>query len=119
MRDDDGKPVWYRLLFTKDDDLDLTQVFFAVAVIFAFVAFAKVARGDWTATTAAWAFLGSVFATLAIAGTPKWIAELLSKTTVPGDTAQHISAARTYAGDTTEFPVQEYLTPDDIHRPPA
>lgn len=109
MPDERGHPIWYRILFTKDDDLDLTQAYFAGAVLFAFFAFSKAAAGSWQVSTAAWAFLGSVFATLAITGTPRWVAELIAKSRTPGDVAAGIAESRPYGSNTYDFDVRQYL----------
>ena len=73
----------YRLFFTRDDDLDLLQLVFLVWLVFVAYAVHEVGTGEWTLPTAAWSVIGSVFATLAIAGTPKWIAVLLAKRNEP------------------------------------
>jgi hypothetical protein len=83
----------YSLLFTRDDDLDLLQLMFLVVIVYFLVAFGLVGAGMWRVSTAAWATFGSVFATLAIAGTPKWIAELIAKSKVPGEVAQGIATS--------------------------
>lgn len=75
--------VLYRLFFTRDDDLDLLQLVFLGWVVFVSYAVHKVGAGEWQLPTAAWSVIGSVFATLAIAGTPKWIAVLLAKRQEP------------------------------------
>lgn len=69
----------YRLFFTRDDDLDVLQVVFLLWVIFTAVCVVNTGLEVWKLSTPAWSVIGSVFATLAIAGTPKWIAELLAK----------------------------------------
>jgi hypothetical protein len=69
----------YRLFFTRDDDLDLLQLIFLGWIVFVAVVIAKVGAGTWELPTAGWSVIGSVFATLAIAGTPRWISELLAK----------------------------------------
>lgn len=89
----DDRSVWYRLLFTRNDDLDLLQVIFLLVIAYFLVAFSLVGAGVWKVTTAAWATFGSVFATLAIAGTPKWIAELIAKSKVPGEVAAGIASS--------------------------
>lgn len=70
--------ILYRLLFTRDDDLDLLQIFFLVIIVYFIVAFSLVGAGIWSVTNAAWTTFISVFVTLSIAGTPKWIAILLA-----------------------------------------
>ena len=69
----------YRLLFTRDDDLDLLQVIFLGWVVFVSFCVYKVGSHQWDLPTAAWSIIGSVFATLAITGTPAWIAKILAK----------------------------------------
>lgn len=71
--------ILYRLLFTRDDDLDLLQIIFIGWVIYVSFAVAMVGSKTWSLPTAAWTTIMSVFATLAIAGTPIWIAKLLAK----------------------------------------
>lgn len=68
----------YRLLFTRDDDLDLLQLVFLGWVVFTAYAIARAGAGVWEMTGAAWGVVGSVFATLAITGTPIWLARLLA-----------------------------------------
>lgn len=82
----------YRLLFTRDDDLDLLQVIFLGWVVFVSFCVWKVGTKEWDLPTAAWSVIGSVFATLAIAGTPTWIAKLIAK--APDD--QKAPPLRTY-----------------------
>lgn len=85
--------LWYRLLFTRDDDLDLLQVLFLVWVTFTGVCIALVGSGVWRLPVAAFALLGSTFVTLAIAGTPKWIAALIAQSKAPGDVARGIATS--------------------------
>lgn len=86
--------VVYRLLFTRDDDLDLLQVMFLAAILYFFLAFGMAAAGRWSVTTAAWSTFGAIFATLAIAGTPRWVAELIAKSKAPGEVARGIAEGR-------------------------
>jgi hypothetical protein len=83
----------YRLFFTRDDDLDLLQVFFLLLIVFFMVSFALAAMESWKITTAAWATFGSVFTILGIAGTPKWVAGLIARSRAPGEVAQGIAQA--------------------------
>lgn len=69
---------WYRLLFTRDDDLDLLQIVFLGWVIFLSFVIWKDASGAWEVSTGAWTLIGSVFATLAITGVPIWLARMLA-----------------------------------------
>lgn len=69
----------YQLFFTRDDGLDMLQLMFFLIIVYFMVAFTFVGMGKWTVTNMAWSAFISIFATLAIAGTPKWIAELLAK----------------------------------------
>jgi hypothetical protein len=69
----------YRLLFTRDDDLDLLQIIFLGWVVFVSVCVFKVGSKQWELPTAAWSIIGSVFATLAIVGVPQWLAKILAK----------------------------------------
>lgn len=85
--------LWYRLLFTRDDDLDLLQVLFLVWVLFTGVCIALVGGGVWRLPVPAFALLGSTFVTLAIAGTPKWIAALIAQSKAPGDVARGIATS--------------------------
>lgn len=92
----------YRLLFTRDDDLDLLQLFFLLTIVFFIVAFTLEGTGAWKPSEEAWATFRVVFAILAIAGTPVWIAHLIAKSDLPGRVAQAKSA-----------------WPDDGIRPPS
>lgn len=102
----------YRLFFTRDDDLDLLQLLFVAAIVFFGVAFALAGLGQWKVTTAAWATFGAVFATLAIAGTPKWVAELIAKSKTPGEVASGIaqSGGRAFGASTYEFDADSLLS---------
>lgn len=73
------KDLLYRLFFTRDDDLDLLQIFFLVMIVFFMIAFSLDSMGRWNVKTAAWTIFGTVFGTLAISGTPTWIAKLLAQ----------------------------------------
>ena len=73
------KNLLYRLLFTRDDDMDLLQLFYLIIIIFFIISFSLAASGKWTITNAAWTALVSIFGTLSISGTPKWIAALLAR----------------------------------------
>jgi hypothetical protein len=87
--------VLYRLFFTRDDDLDVLQLLFVLLVLYAMVAFGLAGAGVWKVSTAAWAFLGGAFGTLAIAGTPRWVAELLRRSKMPGELAAGIAQSGT------------------------
>lgn len=87
------RSVWWRLLLTREDDLDLLQCFFLVLIVFFITAFSLAAAGVWSVTVAAWATFGSVFSILAIAGTPKWVAELIARSKLPGEVAQGIATS--------------------------
>lgn len=80
--------IWYRLFFTRDDDLDLLQVMFLLCIVFFAVAFGLEGVGVWKPSDQAWATFRVVFAILAISGTPVWVAHLLAKSKVPGEVAQ-------------------------------
>lgn len=69
----------YRLFFTREDGLDMLQLMFLLIIIYFMVAFTFAGMGMWTVTNMAWSAFISIFATLAIAGTPKWVAELLAQ----------------------------------------
>lgn len=69
----------YRLFFTRDDDLDLLQVTFLLSVGYTLFALTKIGQAKWTWPGAAFGLMATVFGTLAIAGTPRWISELLAK----------------------------------------
>lgn len=86
-------PFWYRLFFTRDDDLDLLQVLFLVWCVFTAVTVGLVGAGVWRLPTAAFALLGSTFVTLAIAGTPTWIAKLIATSKAPGQVAEGVAQA--------------------------
>lgn len=72
------RTLLYRLLFTRDDDLDLLQVFFLLAILFFGTAFGLEAVGLWHPSAQAWSMFRLVFVILAIAGTPMWVAKLIS-----------------------------------------
>lgn len=72
-----------RLFFTRDDDLDAMQLLFVVVVIFDLVAVAMDSSGAWVVSGAAWAFLGTVFATLVLTAVPRWVAELIARSKLP------------------------------------
>jgi hypothetical protein len=92
----------YRLFFTRDDDLDVLQILFIAGALFFGMAFAMVGAGRWSVPNAAWATFGGVFATLAIAGTPKWIAQLLATSPAPANLAKAIGEAKEYGARTPE-----------------
>lgn len=98
------KTFIYRLFFTRDDDLDILQLLFIASTLFFGVAFALVGMGWWAVSNAAWAAFGGVFATLAIAGTPKWVAQLLATSQTPSAFANAVGAAKEYGA----------RTPDDL-----
>lgn len=66
----------YRLFFTRDDDLDLLQVFLLSWIVLMGFAVIMVGRGKWTLPAEAWDMLKWVFASLFIAGVPTWLAKL-------------------------------------------
>jgi hypothetical protein len=72
------KSFFYRLLFTRSDDLDLLQVMFLSCITFFFVSFSLDARNVWDVSDRAWETFDLVFIVLAVVGTPKWLAEILS-----------------------------------------
>jgi hypothetical protein len=76
----------YRMFFTRDDSLDLLQLFFLLLILFFMAAFALDSMGKWTVKNAAWTIFGTVFGTLAIAGVPTWIAQILAKQKTPTTT---------------------------------
>lgn len=92
----------YRLFFTREDDLDILQLLFIAAVVFFGVAFAFVGVGRWSVSNAAWGAFAGVFATLAIAGTPKWVAQLLATSPTPAALANAIGQAKEYGGRTPD-----------------
>lgn len=96
------KTFVYRLFFTRDDDLDVLQLLFIASVLFFGVAFAFVGMGRWAVSNAAWSAFIGVFATLAIAGSPKWIAQLLATSPTPAALAKAIGEAKEYGGRTPE-----------------
>jgi hypothetical protein len=99
----------YRLFFTRDDDLDLLQIFFLVLVCFFVVSFTLAGLGIFEVTTAAWATFGSVFGILAIAGTPTWIARLIAKSKMPGELAKGIASSGNPESSTD---LEEIITQD-------
>lgn len=82
-----------RLFFTRDDDLDLLQVFFLAWIMFTGYAIVQVGLGEWSLPTAAWTTIVSVFATLAIAGTPTWIAKLLADSRMGAEQARAVASS--------------------------
>lgn len=103
----------YRLFFTRDDDLDVLQLLFIAAVAFFGLAFWMAGSGKWLISSAAWTTFGAVFATLAIAGTPRWVAQILSGATLPGSVATAIATAKApeYGATTHAFDVDTVLPP--------
>ncbi len=87
----DKHSVWHRLFFTKDDDMDLTQVYFGVNVLFFWFAFAMAAAKIWTVSVAAWSVFGGVFATLAIAGTSHVVSKRLAESKAPAEFAKAVA----------------------------
>lgn len=85
--------VVHRLLFTKDDDMDLTQVYFGLAVLFFFFAFAQAGNGNWKVSVAAWSVFGSIFGVLAIAGTANAVSARLAASKLPGEIGAAVSKA--------------------------
>ena len=83
--------IAYRILFTKDDDMDLTQLYFGIAVVYFFVLVYKVGTNQWSLPNAAWATFGSVFGVLAIAGTSHAVSKRLATSKMPGEIAQGIA----------------------------
>jgi hypothetical protein len=67
----------YRLFFTRDDDLDLLQVFYMAAIIFFGVAFVQEARGIWHPSEKAWDLFRWIFSLLVITGVPIWATKLV------------------------------------------
>lgn len=90
------KDFIYRLFFTRDDDLDVLQLLFIAATLFFGVSFGLVGAGMWSLPNSAWATFGGIFLTLAIAGTPKWVAQLLSTSSAPASLAKAIGEAKEY-----------------------
>jgi hypothetical protein len=82
----------YSLFFTKDDDLDLTQVYFGIMVMFFIVAFTLTGLGIFTVSVSAWSVFASVFGILAITGTPKWVATLVANAKMPGEIARSVAS---------------------------
>jgi len=75
---DETKQFIYRLFFTRDDDLDLLQLMFLILVIYFMFIFTVVTVNEFQVPDKAWNVFIVIFITLAIAGTPKWVAKLLS-----------------------------------------
>lgn len=71
------KIFFYRLFFTRDDDLDLLQVFFLAAILFFGVAFVMEAKGAWTPSATAWRMFERIFYLLAFLGVPMWATKLI------------------------------------------
>jgi hypothetical protein len=89
------KKLAYRIFFTKDDDMDLTQLYFGIAVMYFFVLIYKVGTKQWSLPTAAWATFGSVFGVLAIAGTSHAVSKRIADSKLPGEIAQGIAQSST------------------------
>lgn len=71
------KDFLYRLLFTRDDDLDLLQVFYLAFIIFFMVAFIREAQGVWHPSDKAWNLYRWVFSLLVVTGVPIWATKLV------------------------------------------
>lgn len=86
---------WYKLFFvTKgkhDDELDLGWVLLLLAFFPAITVWVLAAFGVAKVTIAAWSFMGSLLASLLIAGIPIARARILAKSQLPGEVAQGIA----------------------------
>lgn len=102
-----AKTFVYRLFFTRDDDLDILQLLFIALVVYFLVAFGMVGAGRWSVSNAAWGAFAGVFATLAIAGTPKWVAQLLATSPTPAALAKAV-------GDAKEYGAKTFVDPDHV-----
>lgn len=71
------KTFFYRLFFTRDDDMDLLQVFFLAAIVFFGVAFWKEATGAWQPSPTGWTLFERIFYLLAFLGVPMWATKLI------------------------------------------
>lgn len=93
------KGFWYKLFFvTKgkdDDELDLGWVLLLLAFIPAISIWVAAAFGVAKVTVAAWSFMGSLLASLLIAGIPIARARILANSKLPGEVAQGIATAST------------------------
>lgn len=85
------KEFLYRLAFTRDDDMDLLQLFFAILIVFFMVVFVLAGLKILTITAVAWSIFGSVFFILAISGTPSWIARLIAANGKPNPVPNEVS----------------------------
>lgn len=88
---DESAHIVYRLFFTKDDDMDLTQFYFGAMVLWFIYSFAMAGSGEWKVSVAAWSVFGGVFATLAIAGTSHVVSKRLADSKVAAEMAAAIS----------------------------
>jgi hypothetical protein len=73
------KNFLYRLLFKRNDDLDLLQLMFLSCIIFFFVSFGMAGTNYWVIGDRMWDSFDLVFIILAIVGTPKWVAEIVAE----------------------------------------
>jgi hypothetical protein len=94
-----GKMSWkefiYRLLFTKDDALDLTQIIFLINVFYFFIVFGLAGFGIMKITVAAWSVFATIFVTLSIAGTATNVATLIANSKSIGDVSGGIAQSDT------------------------
>jgi len=103
--------VLYRLFFTRDDDLDVLQLLFVFRIVSDTILVLNVAVNHWSLPAPAWWFLGITFLTLAIAGTPKWIARLVSNSKVLSATGAAFPGERPFGVSTIVY--------DDPDTPPS
>lgn len=104
------KDFLYRLCFTRDDDLDLLQLLFVLLILYFMVVFVLAGLKILSVSVAAWSVFGSVFGILAIAGTPKWVAELVARSKMPGEVARGIASSQPVEMSTD---VQEIISMGD------
>jgi len=81
------------LFFRKDGAMDLSQFFLLVLVVWVCTVFTLNGFGLLRYTTAAWAFLGSFTSLAFIAWAARDRAELIAKSSVPGEIAKGIASA--------------------------
>jgi hypothetical protein len=92
--DNNSRPFWASLFFTKEGDMDLTWLFvllMGLAGVFGFVWQLVHAASPTLAIIAGWSFMGAAFASVLIAAIPISKAKILANSKLPGEIAKSIS----------------------------
>lgn len=108
---------FYRLFFTRDDDLDVLQLLFVFRIVSDTILVLNVAANGWALPAPAWWFLGLSFLTLAIAGTPKWVAGLIANSKALSSAAGAFPGERQFGVSTAiweEPPADEAPSRDPV-----